>query len=146
MSISSITDKQVDSPRSSSASCRSNRCLHRNAGASFANCNNWCCVVCMWIITLLCDTNLGSKRLAQRQSLIRLRRSGVWQFKLAFLSLVFKITELSLLSSQLYCKLRIHQILGLNSHSSSGLIAQRNQISWWLWQWRWISIKLRGEG
>ncbi len=41
---------------------------------------------------------------------------GVRQCKLAFLSLVFKLTELSLLSSQIHCKLRIHLTLGLNSN------------------------------
>jgi hypothetical protein len=36
--------------------------------------------------------------------------------QLAFLSLIFKLTELSLLSSQFCCKQRIHLTLGSNSH------------------------------
>ena len=46
------------------------------AGASLASCHNWCWVIWIWIMTLLCDINLGSKRRERRQSQIKLRGSG----------------------------------------------------------------------
>ena len=74
--ISSITAEQAESPFSSAAFCKSNKCFWQSVGASLASQDNWCCVIWMSIMTSLCDINLGSNRWERRQSLIRLRGSG----------------------------------------------------------------------
>ncbi len=100
-------------------------------------------VPCGWGWLMRClFVNIGS---GQRQVSLTTTTAMVWQCKLAFLSLIFKLTELILLSSLFYCKQRIQLALGSNSHSSSGPVAQCNQISWWLQQWLRISIKPRGK-
>ncbi len=76
VSILSITAEQAESPFFSVAFCKSNKCFWRSVGASLASHNNWYCVIWMWIMTLLCDINLGSNRWERRQSLIRLWESG----------------------------------------------------------------------
>ncbi len=76
VSISSITAEQAESPCSLAALCKSNKCFWRSVGASLASCNSWCYVIRMWIMTLLCDINLGSNRWERRQSLTRLQGSG----------------------------------------------------------------------